>query len=42
MVERDGDGFIERWSRRKRGEEPPDGPDSGIETETADESIALD
>jgi hypothetical protein len=35
MVERDGDGFIERWSRRKRGEEPPDGPDSEIETETA-------
>ncbi len=30
MVERDGDSFVERWSRRKRGESVPDAP----ETET--------
>jgi hypothetical protein len=32
MVERDEDGFLERWSRRKRGESVPGAP----ETETAE------
>ncbi len=34
MAERDEDGFIERWSRRKRGESLPGAPETETETTT--------